>query len=290
MNLSRQIDFQTLAALAASRWQLLVAATVVGGLGGFLSSLVPTKLYQSEVVISATRFDAAAVSTPFDSIIGTGFFPGLPLGDSERAKVEAVATLKSKAFTQDFIVRNELMRVLYSRMWDDTSKSWAVSEEDRPTLNDAVRLFDRKIRRVTEDKRTGLITLQIRWKDPIVAAEWATSLVVQLNRASRERALRIGQTNLNYLQDQLKKTSVLSVERALFGLVEAQIKSNAIAETRDEYAFRILDPAVVPDAKDFVFPQRPVFTFIGLLGGFLAGYALMLFKGRDRSSSGAAPM
>ena len=42
---------------------------------------------------------------------------------------------------------------------------------------------------VDEDKKSGLITLSITWKDPQVAANWANDLVKQLNEQLREQAI-----------------------------------------------------------------------------------------------------
>ena len=44
---------------------------------------------------------------------------------------------------------------------------------------------------VDEDKKSGLISLSISWKDPEVAAEWANDLVKQLNEQLREKQLPI---------------------------------------------------------------------------------------------------
>jgi uncharacterized protein involved in exopolysaccharide biosynthesis len=43
------------------------------------------------------------------------------------------------------------------------------------------------------------------------------------------------------------------------------------ARTRDAYAFKILDPAVVRDPKDIDSPNKPLIVFLGLIFGFLFG-------------------
>ena len=39
------------------------------------------------------------------------------------------------------------------------------------------------MRRVSEDRKTGLVTLSIQWKDSVVAANWANAVVMRLNEA-----------------------------------------------------------------------------------------------------------
>ena len=52
--------------------------------------------------------------------------------------------------------------------------------EDEPTEQKAIKSF-KSILSVDEDKKSGLISLSISWKDPEVAAQWANDLVKQLN-------------------------------------------------------------------------------------------------------------
>ena len=57
--------------------------------------------------------------------------------------------------------------------------------------------------------------------------------------------------------------------------MESELKDAMLARTRDAYAFRVLDPAVVRDAKDTDSPNKPLFiamgASLGLLGGIIVG-------------------
>ena len=59
---------------------------------------------------------------------------------------------------------------------------------------------------------------------------------------------------LNYIEDQIKKTNLNQVRSVLFNIVENLSSSIMIAETRIQYAFKVIDYASPPQFR--FFPQR----------------------------------
>lgn len=61
------------------------------------------------------------------------------------------------------------------------------------------------------------------------------------------------------------------MQSTFYKLIEEQTKSLMLAEVQDEFVFKVVDPAVVPEVKDS--PKRAliciVFSFVGLLLGVL---------------------
>jgi uncharacterized protein involved in exopolysaccharide biosynthesis len=58
--------------------------------------------------------------------------------------------------------------------------------------------------------------------------------------------------------------------------VESQTKQSMIANVREEFAFRIIDPATVPELR--VSPKRAILLGIGLMGGFMLGLGIILVQ------------
>jgi uncharacterized protein involved in exopolysaccharide biosynthesis len=129
------------------------------------------------------------------------------------------------------------------------------------------------VRRVTEDRRTGIVTLTILWSDPEVAAQWATYLVERANEDLRQRAILEAEESIAYLNKELVKTSVVEIRQAIYKLLEIKINSIMLANVQKEYAFRVIDPAAAPDEKDIAWPLRPLFSVAGLVLGGLIGLA-----------------
>ncbi len=98
------------------------------------------------------------------------------------------------------------------------------------------------------------------------AARWANDYVALANEIVRTRALEDSSRNIRFLKEQIPKTDIVEIQRALYGLVENETKVNMLASTRKEYAFTVVDPAVSPEER--VWPRR---TLIVVTGGFLGG-------------------
>lgn len=110
-------------------------------------------------------------------------------------------------------------------------------------------LFDERVRSVSTDKKTGLVTLAIEWKDPVQAADWANELVRRVNRQRQLEAIEEAENSIRYLKEQLGRTNSVEVQQAIYRLIETQTKSIMVAKARKDYAFKIIDPAVPPEKR-----------------------------------------
>ncbi len=125
------------------------------------------------------------------------------------------------------------------------------------------------------DKKTNLVTVAIEWEDPELAAKWANKLVKRINQERRQEAIQEAEKSIKYLEDQLQKTGVVEIQQSIYKLIEAQTKTKMIASTREEYAFRIIDSAVVPEEK--IKPKRTLIVILGIILGGMAGVFTAFF-------------
>lgn len=261
-----------------ARRLLIIALTLAFGIAAAVVSLLLPEKYEASVVLSPVDDDgsgklggAGALLSQFGGLASLG---GLSLGGGGSKSV-AIATLQSHALTEDFIRENDLLPTLYEDDWDAANKRWTITDPEKiPTQWKAERDFAKKVRSVNEDKKTGLVTLTIEWTDPEIAAKWATELVDRTNRRLRAKAIAESQTNLAYLNEQLTKTSVLELQKSIYGLIEAEIKKVMLANGSEEYAFKVIDPARVAEEK--VSPKRMLMTAVGLFAGMMLGFLLAL--------------
>lgn len=238
-------------------------------------------VYRTEILLAAVEEnrDPGGLGLLAQQFGGAATLAGMDLSAGGR-KSESVAVLKSRKFTQAFVNDNNLMPVLFADDWNESTEEWkAPKPEDRPTIEDAYKLFDEEIRFVRIDRDTGLVTLSIEWKDRQLAAHWANSLVAGINEHLRSRAISEAQTSLVFLKKELDKTSILGLQQGLFRLIEDEVKSEMLANVREQYAFRVIDPAVVPDADDFQRPKRAFIVAIGFLLGLFLGLFVAVFRG-----------
>jgi uncharacterized protein involved in exopolysaccharide biosynthesis len=200
--------------------------------------------------------------------------------------IEAEALLRSRKFTEDFIRERNLLPVLFADKWDARQSKWRVAADDTPQVSDGFQLFDRGVRRVGKDRRSGLVTLTIDWHDATVAADWANDLVRRVNEEMRARALKDTSATIAQLHEQLEATKVVPLQVSISELLEAQIKRQTFARVRSEFALRVVDPAVVPGDDEQVFPRRALLVVAGGAAGLVLGmfFAVVLGHIRRRSA------
>jgi uncharacterized protein involved in exopolysaccharide biosynthesis len=143
------------------------------------------------------------------------------------------------------------------------------------------------VRSVTEDAKTGLITLAIEWEDRELAARWVEELVRRANGEMRRRAIDESSRSLAFLDEQAQKTNVLEVQQAIYKLMESEMKTMTMANVREEYAFRVIDPPVVADADDEAWPNKPLIAVGAALLGLMLGLLVAFMRDLRRRLRGA---
>lgn len=259
---------------------LLIAAAVV---------LFAPKRYAATLVAVPANLQSSAgslssLSSAAGQLGGLASLAGISLSSSGSEKAENLAILQSEALTERFIAENNLLPVIFFRKWDGNAGKWKNPDpEKQPTLWKANKYFSENVRDVRENSKTGLVTLTINWRDPRVAADWANALVKMTNNYARARALDLSEKYIAYLNTQLGKTNEVELRNSIYALMQAEIKKQMIAKGSDEYALRVVDPAVAPEKP--VFP-RPLQMFsLGGVGGILLAIALVLLRYRWRESA-----
>lgn len=273
--------------LLLARW-LWVAATVAAfGALALAAGFLITPVYRAtSVLIPAGTINSGGLGASFGgelgSLGGLAALAGLNLGSKSDPTEEALAVLRSRQFTEAFIREKNLMPVLFEHSWDSAKRAWKNASGDEPTYAMAYRRFDRGIRTVFMDKKTGLVTLQVDWKDRAVSASWANELVRRLNEEMRQRAIKQADASLKFLQQELEGTAIVETRLAINRLIEGQVNMRMLANVTSEYAFRVVDPAMVPDRHDVVRPRKLLLLVLGICSGGVAGVLLVLLFGQRR--------
>jgi uncharacterized protein involved in exopolysaccharide biosynthesis len=281
MDTSTTRDQISLDAVFAAAWRrrwLMLACVVLATALATAAAFVMKPKYLVEVVMIPVKADDArsALSGVVGQLGGLASLAGVALSGGGN-KDENIEYLRSHDFTARFIEEENLLPVLFAKKWDARNGRWNVEDpEDVPTISDGVRLLDR-IRTVQEERRTGLVTLSLKWRDRELAARWANLMVERVNRDLRARAIAEAQASIDYLNAEIARTGVLELRESLYRLYENQVKTIMFAKVRSQYAFKVIDPAYVPDADRFVQPKRLPMILIGVLGGLLGGFVLVAF-------------
>jgi uncharacterized protein involved in exopolysaccharide biosynthesis len=253
------IDFARIwRVIRGSKYLILTITIVCTGIA-LAIALATTPIFRAETVITTARNGNLGGQTggQLGGLANIASFAGVNLDAGSAADREAKAVLQSRSLIEEFIRRNDLIKVLLPNPGKPATIWLAVKEFKEGELT------------IREDKRTGLLTIDVDWEDPAVAAKWANGIVALANDRLRARAIDQATRNIAFLNAQLPQTSVVEVQRSIYNLIESETKTLMLANVRMEFAFTVIDPAVPPERKDH--PKRSLYVLFGLFLGFAIG-------------------
>ncbi|MFQ5469209.1 MAG: Wzz/FepE/Etk N-terminal domain-containing protein [Gammaproteobacteria bacterium] len=273
-------------------WQVLKKYKTFIFIFSLLASLVAAivfvtmePVYRAETLLAPTESNrSTGFGSFFTQYSGLEDLASINTMFKNNSSAEAVAALKSRKLSDQFIKDENLMPILFSEAWDENNKRWKNLSEV-PTEREAYDLFSSRIRKVNVDRNTGLVTLSIDWTDPQIAAEWANKLVERVNEKRREETILESETGIKYLTDQLENTSSVEIQQAIYRLIEAQQKTIMLAKSRGEFSFKVIDPAVVPEKQ--ISPSHHLISLVFILSLIVSiGIAMIHHRIGSASSAG----
>lgn len=281
-----EIDLAELWASLAKRKKLILSFTFGITILVAVLTLFMTPKYESEVLMAPVSSGSdGGLSSLAAKYGGLASMAGisLPGGSKGSMTEEAIAVLQSKKFLADFILSHNLKPILFYKNWDAEHQQWRNEESflqpvkntiksiigvepskkqeypgqeqlapGEPSMTQAIALFKDRIMSVSSDKKTGMYTLKITWVDPVLARDWANELVTLINSKLRQQAINDAEKTINYLKQQLESVTLVELKQVIYNIIEEKVKSITLAKVQEEYVFKVIDPAIVPDE-----PFRP---------------------------------
>lgn len=232
------------------------------------------------------------------------------------SSAEIVTLLKSNILREKIITQYNLLPVLFSDQWDENTKNWKKSSwynplslmsslirlikpldkkgikkiEGAPDIWDGLRRLDDMVK-VNNNVKDKTITILVEFDDPVSAANIAGYFLAALNDHMSGEAKRVALTNRKYLEEQLDQTADPFIKQKIYNLIAQQIETSMIAEVKENFAFKVIDPPKAPDRK--LNPKRAQMVLLGMLTSLLIGAAIAVFldywermKDQDRSKYG----
>lgn len=287
-----EIDLRELfIALWKGKW-IIIATTFIFAIGAVLYALSQPNTYKADALLSPTESSGGGIS---GQLGGLAALAGVNLDGGEASQTELAAqVMQSRQFLEYFIDKYDLwvplmavkawdaesnQLVIDHDMYDSQTQTWLREPQGlrgvEPTAQEAIQAF-KDIFSVNSNRDSGLYTVSITHLSPYIAQQWVSLLVDEINQVMRQRTITETTKNLAYLQEQLQRTSIAAMQATFYSLIEEQTKSLMLAEAQDEFVFKLIDPAVVPELKDG--PKRALICVLGTLLGGMLGVAMVLVR------------
>lgn len=271
---SGAIDFASLMRVLWRARLLIVACVLVFGAVAVTHVLLAKRYYRAEAFVVAAENDGAGGLAGLSGQLGAlGSLVGLSPAALGSRRDEYVALITSKVLLTRFIEQNNLMPILFADDWDAATGRWTETDPDKiPQIGDGIDKMAKKVLKVQSSK-TGLIRVSAEWSDPKLAAQWVNGLVTEVNQHVRTQTIEDADRGMSFLEKELAKANTIVVREGIYRLQEANLNKAMLASVRDDFALRIVDPAVPPHRhfKPRVILELAMALFLG--GAFAVGVA-----------------
>jgi LPS O-antigen subunit length determinant protein (WzzB/FepE family) len=276
-------------------WQgkwVIVLFTLLFSVAAVFYAINQPNYYKAQVLLSPTSGEGGG---GLGQLGGLAALAGVNIGGKTGDKTQlAIAVLKSRDFQSTFVNKYQIKPFVFagngwnentgeltlnSDIYNAATKKWTREVDEgkssEPTDWELYKEFS-KIVSTSEDKDTGLVTVTAEFLSPILAKEWLELLISDLNQVMKDKELQETSRNITYLRQQLTTTSIADMQSVFYQLIEDQIKNKMLAEVQDEFVFKIVDPAVIPEEKSK--PKRALICILGFMLGGMLGVAFVLIR------------
>ncbi|ATC93385.1 Wzz/FepE/Etk N-terminal domain-containing protein [Pseudoalteromonas tunicata] len=286
--------------LISALWQgkiLIVGLVILCSACSVFYALSLPNIYKSTVLLTAADESQNSGMSKLNSQFGgLAAMAGVKLGSSGVDKSAlALEIIKSHAFIAEFIDKNNLKPLIMAAdNWDlgtnkvsykpsvynAESKVWVreakIPRLPEPSSQEVHEKFIKEHLSINSDKKSNLVSISIFHVSPYVAKDIADKLVVAINAKIKKDDIDEANKSIAYLTSALGQTAVADMQKIFYELIEQQEQTKMLANARDQYVFKVIDPAVVAELKDS--PKRAIICIFGSVLGFLLGCGFVLIR------------
>ena len=258
-------------------------------------SLTLTNIYTSETTLAPSA--SSDMSSNLSQYAGLASMAGISLPGSSSGisdKDLALSLLKSKGLLQRLIDKHDILPDLIaaeawhltsnsisydSDLYDDAKNVWVRNVKPPykliPSTQEAYEFFDNAIA-VSEDKRTGVISLKVDHLSPEIAYQWSLLLIQEVNEYVADMRIKEAQLSIDYLNDKIKITPYPELRALFYELIQQHTQTMMLTKVRPEYALTTLDAPLIPEEKSA--PKRSLIVILSSLLGGILGTLIILIR------------
>ena len=266
----------------------IIVITAVFAVGSVFYALSIPNQYKATTLLAPAHSDETGLSSALGQLSGLASLGGFNLASQKAGESQiAQEIMKSWSFIESFIADNDLAVEVYAvdgwikdsnalkvnqDIYDTSSGKWLTEDANGsmapPTSWQLFKKFSGMLS-VSEDKKSGLVSVSIEYYSPQMAKDWLDLYVSAINQHMQSRQVSKVSNNIDYLKAQIDKTSIAEMREVFYTIIEEQTKNKMVAEASPDYAFISVSSSMVPEEKSQ--PKRALICILGtLLGGMLS--------------------
>lgn len=292
-----EIDLRELfTAIWQGKW-IIIAITTLFAVASVFYAINQPNIYKSEALLApAEQEQQGGLGALAGQFGGLASLAGVNLGSGggvDKTQM-ALEVLKSRQFTSEFIQKHNILpdlmavkswdretnTVIYNReVYNKAEKKWLreikAPFKPEPSMQEAYKEF-KKVFTTNVDSDTGMVTIAVEHISPFIAQQWVNWLIQDINKTMKQRDVIEANKSTDFLTKQIQQTKIADIRTVLYKLVEEQTKTIMFANVRDEYVFKTIDPAIIPEQK--FKPRRALICVAGTFLGIILSFFFLVIR------------
>ena len=295
-----EFDWLELARVIWEGKKLIIWTVVIFTLAIAAYSLTMTNIYTAKAVLKpvSSKEGGGRISSLAAQFGGMASLAGIAMPGAT-SSTEIVSLLNSNILRKNIIERYNLLPVLFPRNWDEEKQAWKKpsgfslnplaliskikpaqpntpkKEPGVPDIWDGIRALDELVK-IDYNLKEDVITITVNFPDSEMAASIANDFIISLNDYMSSEAKRVAVTNREYLEKQLQETKDPIVQQKIYNLIADKIETTMMAEVKEGFAFKVLDPPMAPDKKSK--PKRAQMVFVAFIVSLFFAVFVVFFR------------
>jgi uncharacterized protein involved in exopolysaccharide biosynthesis len=238
----------------------IVAISVIATI---VVSLFMTKIYRAKTIIIPAGVIGKDQGASAFIAVQFGIAPPVTPASSEILNL-----LKSNVLREKVVKEYNLLPLFFPK-----GELAGKSENEQTWMG--IRYLD-DITDVNFIQKDNIIEMTVDYKDPEIATDLANKLLTELNDHMSGEAKRVSSMNQKYLEAQIATTADPIIKEKLYNLISKEIMTQTMAEAKENFSFKIIDPPRVPDRK--VKPKRALMAVIALFVSSIFAVIIIFVK------------
>lgn len=295
--IDESVDLQELFHTLLHGRNIIFAITAFASIISVVISLFLPNQYESRAILAPVDVTSGGISGALQSYSGLANLAGIsiPSGSDGGHSKKAIKKITSLSFFENSIYKNiHLPDLMALKSWNYISSDFSYNDEvydvknktwvreysypmqQIPSAQESYQVFKSNHLGLSEDNKSGFITISMRHQSPLVAKQWLELIVNEVNNFYRQKDKSESERAVSYLNEQMLITRITEIKQAIAELLQEETKKLTLIEANEFYVFEYIDPPAAMEVKSQ--PKRFVILVISALVGIIMGMIYVLLK------------
>lgn len=291
-----EINFLKLIYVLFEEKRIVILITAFMSIAGVIFSLSLPNVYQSKALLAPVN-TSTGISGALGNYAGLAGLAGIsiPSDGDEDNSAKAVQKIRSLSFFENNILPNinlpDLMaleswnhktnKLIYDdRIYIIDTNTWIrdfkYPKKQIPSPQESFQEFKTKHLALSEEKKSGFVTLSIKHQSPYIAKQWTELVITEVNNFYRQKDKSESEKAVSYLNKQISMTDLSEIKEVLAQLLQEETKKLTLIEANQSYVFDYIDPPAVMEKKSE--PKRALICILSTLFGGMLSILFVLIK------------